>query len=468
MSQKANLLQKNNDRSISLIVLLDVVAVALSLASMAVRAQSPIEGELTGIPGLSPAQTNAAAVIEDACPRGDNAPDFQARCDNLVGVVVVDGNQDEGRVVLQQVAPEQIATQGTYAVQLEPAQLGTLLARIAALRTGVTGISLNGFPRTIDGQPLSGNALAQQFPNGLTGGAAGEETSGLLSKMGLFINGVGTVGDQSATTNAPGFDFDSAGVTAGADYRFTDDFILGGAFGYSSVNSDFSSDGGSLDMDQYAISAYGTYYLPRGFYADGVLSYAWNSFESSRNFDYGFTVGGTQERVVTQAKSDPDSTQFSISAGGGYDFIQDSLTLTPYGRINFVHMDIDAFTETRADGWGIRYDDQDVDSLTTQLGGQASYAVSTQWGVLSPQVLVEWLHEFENDARSIPVRFIGDPAATQFLVPTNGPDRDFFNVGAGISGTFARGISAFFYYEALLGYRDLDRNLFTGGLRFEF
>nr|MBS0019539.1 autotransporter outer membrane beta-barrel domain-containing protein [Gammaproteobacteria bacterium] len=469
MSKKTRLLHKYNDNSVASIAILGAVVMGLGLASMAVRAQSPIAGRLTSIPGLSPAETNAAAVIEDICPPGNLAADLQTRCNSLVGVVVGTGNQDEGRIVLQQVAPEQIATQGTYAVQLDPGQFDNVIGRLSALRTGVTGISLSGFPRTIEGHTVSGEALANQFPNGMTGGAAGTEDSGLLGKLGIFVNGIGTTGEQDTTATAPGFDFSSAGVTAGADYRLADNFILGAAFGYDSVSSDFSNNGGSLDMDQYSISGYGTYYLPQGFYVDGLLSYGWNNFESSRNFDYGFTTpAGDLERVVTQAKSEPDSTQFAVSAGAGYELTQRSVTLTPYARVNFIRMDIDAFTETRADGWGIRYNDQEIDSLTTQLGGQASYAVSTQWGVLSPLVLAEWIHEFENEARSIPVSFIGDPGANPFVVPTNAPDRDFFNVGAGISGTFARGVSAFFYYEALLGYKNLDRNLFTGGVRFEF
>jgi outer membrane autotransporter protein len=469
MFQKTFLLHKNNKSSRSLILILRTAAVGLCLAPIAGHAQSPIEGRLTGIPGLSPAETNAAAVIENICPPGNLAADLQTRCNRLVGVVVGAGNQDEGRIVLQQVAPEQIATQATYAVQLDPGQFGNVIGRLSALRTGVSGISLSGFPRTIGGETVSREALAEHFPNGLTGGAAGAQGSGLLGNVGIFVNGTGTTGEQDVTATAPGFDFSSAGVTAGADYRFADNFILGAAFGYDSVSSDFDGNGGSLDLDQYAISGYGTYYLPRGFYVDGLISYGWNNFESSRNFDYGFTTPtGQLERVVTQAKSEPDSTQYGLSVGAGYEITQRAVMLTPYARVNFIRMDIDEFTETRADGWGIRYSDQEIDSLTTQLGGQASYAVSTQWGVLSPQILAEWVHEFENEARSIPVSFVGDPGANLFLVPTEDPDRDFFNVGAGITGTFARGISAFFYYEALLGYKNLDRNLFTGGVRFEF
>lgn len=441
---------------------LGAVTVTCSLIPTLVCAQSPIAGRLSNISGLTPAERNTAVVIEDICPPQNLLDaDLQTRCNRLVGVA---GNgtagQDEARTTLQQVAPSQIATQGTYAVEVDSSQFDNLLARIAALRTGLTGISLSDLSFTIDGKTFSGEQLK--------GGGASPDQSGVLGKLGLFINGIGTLGNREQTGNTPGFDFDSAGLTAGADYRFTDNFILGAAFGYAGLNTEFNNNAGKIDLNQYAISAYGTYYLPDGFYVDGLFSFAWNDFESTRNFDYGFTVGGQLERVVTEAKSNPDSTQFSISGGGGYEFARGPLSLTPYVRVNFIRTDIDGFTESRADGWGTRYDDQKIDSLTTQLGGQAGYAVSTQWGVLSPQLIAEWLHEFKNDARSIPVRFIGDHTGTVFIVPTDKPDRDFFNLGAGVSATFARGVSAFFYYEALLGYKDLERNLFTGGIRYEF
>ena len=89
------------------------------------------------------------------------------------------------------------------------------------------------------------------------------------------------------------------------------------------------------------------------------------------------------------------------------------------------------------------------------------------FGVLSPTVRFEWEHEYENNSRTITSHSVVDPGSV-LTVKTNGPDRDYFNLGAGVSATFKRGTSAFFYYEAVLGRNNFTNNSFTAGLRFEF
>jgi outer membrane autotransporter protein len=112
---------------------------------------------------------------------------------------------------------------------------------------------------------------------------------------------------------------------------------------------------------------------------------------------------------------------------------------------------------------------QDVDSLTTALGGQVSYAISTALGVLLPQLRVEWEHEFLNDSRTIRATFVEDPtdAQREIQVRTDAPDRDYCNLGAGLSMTFRGGTSAFAYYETVLGLADVTIHNFTLGVRVE-
>lgn len=113
--------------------------------------------------------------------------------------------------------------------------------------------------------------------------------------------------------------------------------------------------------------------------------------------------------------------------------------------------------------------DQTVESVTTTLGGQVSYPVSTSWGVLMPTVRGEWHHQYEDSSRNIAVRFLGDTTSGMaFNTVSSSPDRNYFTVGTGVSGTFAQGLSAFFNYDALLGYRSVESHLFTLGARMEF
>jgi outer membrane autotransporter protein len=111
---------------------------------------------------------------------------------------------------------------------------------------------------------------------------------------------------------------------------------------------------------------------------------------------------------------------------------------------------------------------QTTESLTTSMGGEMSYAVSVPFGVLTPLVRFEWEHEYLEGSRLVTGTLTTDPTGTVFGTRTNSPDRDYFNLGVGLTGTFRSGVSAFFYYEALLGRERVTNHSFTAGVRFEF
>jgi outer membrane autotransporter protein len=177
---------------------------------------------------------------------------------------------------------------------------------------------------------------------------------------------------------------------------------------------------------------------------------------------------------VNQAfKSDPDGTELSTSIGGGYTWNHGGLTLNPYLRTEKIEVDIDRYREhpdRLSDGFGLALviEDQDVHSVTTALGAQVSYAISTQWGIFQPHVSAEWLHEYSNDSRDITARFVSDPTRTAFGVPTERPDRDYVNLGLGMSTVFTKGKNAFISYEPVVGLDDVTSHRITGGVRFEF
>jgi outer membrane autotransporter protein len=97
-----------------------------------------------------------------------------------------------------------------------------------------------------------------------------------------------------------------------------------------------------------------------------------------------------------------------------------------------------------------------------------AYAINTGFGVLSPQLAVEWRHEFLNNDRSVAAKYAVDPFNTFFLIPTDNPDRDFVALAVGMSAAFAKGVSAFFNYETIIGLRDVTSHAFVGGVRIEF
>jgi uncharacterized protein YhjY with autotransporter beta-barrel domain len=476
-----------------------------------------LTGVLTNIPGLTPPQVAVGSAIEKLCPNlNPSAPggegDLRGRCTDLLGNSFA-GNQGDVPNPLLQMSTKEVSSQGTSSVETSTLQFTNVGTRIAELRRGVSGVSLlgialndlektspsraiaslwpgqdratvgdagvlNTFPRFESG--FSGSSSQPMLAQGLSATSASSAGANPFGRLGLFLNGTFSFGDKDTTSREAGFDFDTYGVTGGADYRFTDNLVLGLAFGYTHTEDDYASARGNMDANAYTFSAFGTYYVGK-LYLDGIFSYSWNDFDSARNIVYtipstdpatGALVPGTT-RVNQTARSETDGTQFAFGLGTGYDFTSRGFTFGPYGRLNYLQANIDGFQEhidntNAGSGLALTIKEQDVESLTWVLGGQGSYALSTGFGVLVPQVRFEWEHEFLNNQRRITAAFVSDPANTPILLDTDNPDRDYFNLGVGLSAVFQRGVSAFVYYETVLALSDVTANRIAVGVRLAF
>ena len=356
------------------------------------------------------------------------------------------------------------ATLGDVAVISTSVQNRNIGLRLNSLRGGLGGgASLSGLSLTVKGESVP---MASVLAGLLSGGGASADPSKAFGRLGIFANGQGSFGDQATTSLTPGYDFYTAGLTMGADYRFTDQIIFGAALGYLRTKIDRASTVSDSTINGYSLSAYGTYYIKDRFYVDGILTYGRNDYsldrQSERQADSG--SGTTIDRITART----DGDQFSASASGGYDFSAGGLTFGPNGRVTYVHVHIGGYAERGPAGSNAaKIPDQTIESLTTAFGAQATYAISTSRGVLLPLVRAEWEHELRGDSRVLRGSLVSN-SATQLTAQTSAPDRDYFNVGGGVTATLPRGISAFVYYEESLGRSNFTNHSFTGGMRFEF
>lgn len=415
--------------------------------------QPSINGLLQNSSVLDTSQTNMARVIEIACPSQTNAAGFQARCNGLIDAASK-GALPETYNALRITAPEQMPSQGISATRTS---FNVIAGRLAALRAGARGFQVAG---------LGKNALPVNFASlsNPIGGAAGDDM-GSWDRLSGFANGSYNTGNVNSEFNQLGYNFDTGSINVGLDYRLTNDLVLGTAFTYMRAQSSFDGNGGSLNSDTYTGAIYGNYYATENLYIDGIASVGGINYDSTRNIQY--VVPG--DVVNTQATATPGGNQYAIGFGTGYNFAMQQWTLNPYAKVNYLKMDVDGFSESGGNGWGMSFQNQTVESVTTTLGTQASYAFSTSWGVLMPTIRGEWHHQYKDNGRNISTRFLGDTTSgLAFNTVTTSPDRNYYTVGTGISGTFAEGISAFFNYDALLGYRSVDSHLFTLGARMEF
>jgi outer membrane lipase/esterase len=381
----------------------------------------------------------------------------------------------EARIGLSEMQHEEMITQGTNSVETSNINFtNVILGRLATLRgSGSVGISFDREDK-IFSDPLYASLTLENV------GKVAEDTDelGIASKLGIFLNGMQSFGDRDETSREPGFDFDNKGIIGGTDYRLTDKFFIGLAGGYVRLDADLQQSADSVDIDGYSVALYSSYYVIENLYVDAIASYTWHDYDTVRTINYSWISDAKQDRILNQtAKSDTDGSQKSFTLSAGYDLTIDEFIFGPSGRISYVDTNIDGYREgiikEKGDlktnetlGLSVRH--QDVHSFTTSIGAFASYAISTPWAVLVPQALCEWEHEFSNDSRRIKATFLKDISHTPISIKTDRPDRDFVNLGFGLSSVFVKGRSAFVYYNTVVGLDDVTSHALTAGLRFEF
>jgi outer membrane autotransporter protein len=260
--------------------------------------------------------------------------------------------------------------------------------------------------------------------------------------------------DGSAEAN---FDSNRGGLTVGLDSRM-DWGLIGGALSYSHTAGEFDHDGGDFDQDSFGGIFYGSYYPSDSSFIDGVIGLAGKGYSLDRTVVLG---GG----ILGKAQGDTLGFEFQSSLSGGYDFSFDNFTIGPRVGFHYLRTELDDFTESGSP-LALHYQEQAEDSLTSTVGFQGSMAISTSFGVVVPQVNAEYVHEFLNDRRTIHA-FTTDGTNTPVNFVTDPPDRDYFNVGAGVVFVLPEGISPFINFSAEVANRFEETQTVTAGVRLE-
>ncbi len=383
----------------------------------------------------------------------------------------------EAKIALSQIAPDEIAAQGTTSVRAVNVQQDNIAARISALQSGFRGVSVGQLSLNLDGRQFTGNDLLS-----MSGGSAGE--SGGRARLGAFINGQFNFGDKEATGREAGFDFDGGGLTVGLDYFISGRAFVGAAVGVNTTSIDIDHHGGGLDTDTVSLSLYGSFFQSDKFHINGLLEYANDDHSTRRNLDYTLneTSGGCCEvgltgdtvRVNQAALGSADGDQFTVAVNLGYSLGQGGFSYGPLLDLSYTKVNIDAFDERMSNpeavgrGLALHIASQEITSTKSELGFAVDHTGSQTWGVLTQQLRLSWLHEFDDDNRLIEAHYLYDPAKVPLNLNTDDIDSDYFSVNLGLSAGLSRGRSAYFSYGTLIGLEDITYHGLNAGYRMEF
>ena len=311
----------------------------------------------------------------------------------------------------------------------------------AADEDAVHDPALDAIGRTSPSTPGTGDANPNSRP------APADERFGNLA----FWSG-GFVNFGSNDDGAINLDHTLVGVSGGVDYRFTPQFTAGFGIGYGRDVTDVGSNGTESRAEAFSLAAYGSYRPVPGFFLDGLAGYSTMRFDSRRYV----TASGDF------ANGARGGDQLFASLSAGYEYRNDGLLISPYGRLSGSHSTLNAFTETGAGLWNLTYGEQTIDTLSGTLGLRFQYAIPTTWGAITPRGRIEYTHDFEGSSRAS--LGYADLGTLPYTLDIEGFSRDHIAVGLGFDAQIGEGWNLGFDYSTAFG-TDGDSQDHTFGVK---
>jgi outer membrane autotransporter protein len=348
------------------------------------------------------------------------------------------------------------------------AQLGNVQSRIRTIRQGGTAGWVNDTTVQINGRNIpvpgagGGASSGSKEGGGQSGGQSGSSSAGAPARSeefdatqsrawGAYIMGTVSVEELKGSN---GFEVGTNGLTAGADYRFSKQMVVGGAAGYSKSASDLSGLTDAQRASGTSLTFYGSFEPMPRWYIDAAVSAARNNFKLKRIA----TTGN-----LANASTKGSGTGLSITSG--YQFLREAIVLSPYVRVDALRVNINGFTESGDSPLSVG--DQGLRSTVITLGGEAQYIIPTGGAIVIPHARLEMQRQTQNSVRAVTAQLVG--STVQVVVdPQLETDKSFGFFSLGVSAQFKRGLSAFADYEQLFGKSSFSERRVNVGVKLEF
>jgi autotransporter-associated beta strand protein/YVTN family beta-propeller protein len=346
----------------------------------------------------------------------------------------------------EKIAPDELSSLYEISFSFANIQEANIENRLGAIRSGLTGfsssLSLARTPAPMvdgkNGKTVEKNAVLTPAPD---------------NRWGVFVTGNGDFVNIQGDSNSPGYNFTTAGVTIGIDYRLTDHFALGVAGGYAYTDNNLV-DSGRATVNSGRGGVYATYFTDC-FYLNAYAGGGYNNYDVRRAGLQGFATGST------------DGAEFNGFFGAGYDFhLSSHITLGPIASLQYTSVHLSGYQESGSLApLDIRSDTQE--SLRSNLG----LRLISFWRVgpfqVIPELRASWQHEFKYSTLPITAQFASGADGT-FTVHGPGIGHDSALIHSGIEVRWNDQWSSFVSYDGNIGRGGYDSNAVSGGLTFRF
>jgi outer membrane autotransporter protein len=275
--------------------------------------------------------------------------------------------------------------------------------------------------------------------NGLTGeeAALGAGTGPVAAERPWTVWTGGTIrfGERDPATGIEGQDFESEGLSLGADYRFSPSFAAGVGIGFGRDTANVGENQSRSSGEATTIAIYGSYQLGSGIFLDWLGGYQWLDFDLRR---YVTSTGAL-------VNSNRSGNQWFVTGSAGADFATGNWQITPYARVDVRRGTLNGYTENSGSLFDLRFLDQDVDFTSLGLGTVVNYQHRLRRATLLPRLRIEYLYDVERsaEARVAYADLISGPFSA---IPLTGISREQLTLGLGTEVLIGEALSLEFEY----------------------
>jgi len=250
-------------------------------------------------------------------------------------------------------------------------QLG--YGRTVAATGGAAGLGGSG--------GVAGTSGAKQAAPG--SGSVDEDGNRRVGSLATWAGGAIDIGTRDRRTDRSKITATTAGLSAGADIKLSEGVLLGLGGGYG---NDLSQIGTAAQVrgTSTLYAAYASIQPVGGAFIDGMVGRG----------QLDFTTRRLAAAVNATARGSRDGSYTVAALSVGIDSRSGPLQWSIYGRGEYLDADLDAYVETGAGRYNLRFDAREVSSITGTIGGRLEYRQKTSFGSVTPRIRAEWNHEF--------------------------------------------------------------------------
>jgi uncharacterized protein YhjY with autotransporter beta-barrel domain len=274
----------------------------------------------------------------------------------------------------------------------------------------------------------------------------------------VFVAGNVTLAQGFSQTDLSHFNSTTGGVQVGAAYRLAPHLLAGAFFNYSHADGTLDNIGSKATIDTFAPGIFLSY-ANKGWYANALASYGFNSYTEQRGIAFG-GLSGT-------SRGNPSGGQATADLDGGYDFHLNHWTFGPSAGVQYTNESVGGFTESGYAPTDLRVSNADTSSLRSRIGFHASRSFQVKKAVLTPHIDAYWQHEFLDGGQDITASF-ANVGNGSFTVTTPRSSRDSALIDAGLTADLNGQISVFVDYTVQAGQTNYFGQSIQAGVKIGF